>query len=361
LIGGSLLDGELGRRICLEAFVRDRQTATDRAAVTAVFDPVESPIERREPVPQTGSQGVVDALLCQWLRRIGRIAFGVMVICPGCAEIGQQLLHMSTLRVHQRSSPVQFHRAAPPLLLFYTRQADHGCGWPSPVGPYDSPVTVATFLAHSLPLVLIAAVSPVLFLNASRVVEAAGISAGLYFGGGAVLCLIALGVPTLGLMGATTSQLLAADLASRGVDLALALVLIAYGAWQVLRSHRHRGAAGDSSEIRDHALPTGGRALFAAGLLGMITNFTTLPLFLSVAQRIGTVTVPWWAKALLLAMVVIVVATPVWLPVGLGAVVPAHAGLRPETRRKIQTATQRVSIGACFLGGAVIIWHVLGG
>jgi hypothetical protein len=222
-------------------------------------------------------------------------------------------------------------------------------------------VTVATFLAHSLPLVLIAAVSPVLFLNASRVVEAAGISAGLYFGGGAVLCLIALGVPTLGLMGATTSQLLAADLASRGVDLALALVLIAYGAWQVVRSHRHRSAVGDSSETKDHALPTGGRALFAAGLLGMITNFTTLPLYLSVAQRIGTVTVPWWAKALLLVMVVIVVATPVWLPVGLRAVVPAHSGLRPETRRKIQTATQRISIGACFLGGAVIIWHVLGG
>jgi len=222
-------------------------------------------------------------------------------------------------------------------------------------------VTVATFLAHSLPLVLIAAVSPVLFLNASRVVEAAGISAGLYFGGGAVLCLIALGVPTLGLMGATTSQLLAADLASRGVDLALALVLIAYGAWQVVRSQRHRSAAGDSSETKDHALPTGGRALFAAGLLGMITNFTTLPLYLSVAQRIGTVTVSWWAKALLLVMVVIVVATPVWLPVGLRAVVPAHSGLRPETRRKIQTATQRISIGACFLGGAVIIWHVLGG
>ena len=35
---------------------------------------------------------------------------------------------------------------------------------------YDSPVTVEAFLVHSLPLVLIAAVSPVLFLNASRVV-----------------------------------------------------------------------------------------------------------------------------------------------------------------------------------------------
>ena len=222
-------------------------------------------------------------------------------------------------------------------------------------------MTLATFLAHSLPLVLIAAVSPVLFLNASRVVEAAGISSGLFFAGGAVLCLVALGIPTMGLMGAATSQRLAADLASRGVDLTLALVLIAYGAWQVARSRRDRTAAGASRETKDDALPTGGRALFAAGLLGMLTNFTTLPLYLSVAQRIGTVAAPWWARPLLLVLVIVVVATPVWLPVGLRAVAPAHSGLRPETRRRIQTATQRISIAACFLGGAVIIWHVLRG
>jgi Sap, sulfolipid-1-addressing protein len=222
-------------------------------------------------------------------------------------------------------------------------------------------VTVATFLAQSLPLVLIAAVSPVLFLNASRVVEAAGISAGLFFAGGAVLCLVALGIPTMGLMGAATSQLLAADLASRGVDLTLALVLIAYGAWQVARSRRDRTAASASRGTKDDALPTGGRALFAAGLLGMLTNFTTLPLYLSVAQRIGTVAAPWWARPLLLVSVIVVVAAPVWLPVVLRAVAPEHSGLRPETRRKIQTATQRISIGACFLGGAVIIWHVLKG
>lgn len=220
-------------------------------------------------------------------------------------------------------------------------------------------MTLATFLAHSLPLVLIAAVSPVLFLNASRVVEAAGISAGLCFAGGAVLCLVALGIPAMGLMGAATSQLVAADLASRGVDLALALVLIAYGAWQVVRSCRHRSAAGASSGNKDDALPTRGRALFATGLLGMLTNFTTLPLYLSVAQRIGTVAVPWWARALLLVLVIVVVAAPVWLPVVLRAVAPEHSRLGPETRRKIQTATQRISIGACFVGGALIIWHVL--
>jgi hypothetical protein len=222
-------------------------------------------------------------------------------------------------------------------------------------------VTVATFLAHSLPLVLIAAVSPVLFLNTSRVVGAAGIIAGLCFAGGAVLCLVALGIPTMGLMGAATSQKLAADLASRGVDLTLALVLIAYGAWQVVRSRRHQSATDTSSGRKDQALPTGARALFAAGLLGMLTNFTSLPLYLSVAQRIGTVAASWWLRALLLILVIVVVAVPVWLPVGMRAVAPKHSGIRPETRRKIQTATQRISIAACFVGGAVIIWHVLRG
>ena len=222
-------------------------------------------------------------------------------------------------------------------------------------------MTVATFLAHSLPLVLLAALSPVLFLNASRVVEAAGISAGLCFAGGAVLCLIAFGIPTMGLMGAATSQLVATGLASRGVDLILALLLIGYGTWQLVRSRRHRTASGSSRDNKDDALPVGGRALFAAGLLGMLTNFTTLPLYLSVAQRIGTVAAPWWTRALLLVMVIVIVAAPAWLPVALRAVAPKHSRLTPETRRRIQTATQRISIGACFLGGAVIIWHVLKG
>ena len=229
------------------------------------------------------------------------------------------------------------------------------------VRPYDSPVSVATFLAHSLPLVLIAALSPVLFLNASRVVEAVGISAGFCFAGGAVLCLVAFGIPAMGLMGAATSQLVATGLASRGVDLILALLLIGYGVWQVVRSRRHGTTSGASRGNQDDALPAGGRALFAAGLLGMLTNFTSLPLYLSVAQRIGTVAVPWSIRSLLLVMVVVVVAAPVWLPILLRAVAPKHSGLRPETRRRIQTATQRISIGACFVGGAVIIWHVLKG
>ena len=43
LIGG-FLDGELGRRVCLKAFVRDGRTAADGPTVAAVLDPAESPI-----------------------------------------------------------------------------------------------------------------------------------------------------------------------------------------------------------------------------------------------------------------------------------------------------------------------------
>jgi hypothetical protein len=96
---GGFLDGELGRRVCLKACIRDGYTAADRAAVATVFDPLESPIERREPGPETGGHSVVDALLRQRLRRIRRIAFGLMVICTNRAEIGQQLLNLRTLRV----------------------------------------------------------------------------------------------------------------------------------------------------------------------------------------------------------------------------------------------------------------------
>jgi hypothetical protein len=38
-----------------------------------------------------------------------------MIICPVCAEIGQQLLHPGTLCIQQRPSSFQFHPAAPPF------------------------------------------------------------------------------------------------------------------------------------------------------------------------------------------------------------------------------------------------------
>jgi hypothetical protein len=76
----------------------------------------------------------------------------------------------------------------------------------------------------------------------------------------------------MGLMGAASSQLVAAGLAARGVEVTLALALITLGAWQVARSRGDRTATGTSRGNKDEALPTGGHQLFAAGLLGMLTT-----------------------------------------------------------------------------------------
>jgi hypothetical protein len=102
LVVVGLLDGELGRRVCLQAFVRDGRAGADRPAVSAVFKPLESTIEGRESVPQTSGHGVVDALFSQWLRRIShvaRLAVGLTVVRLGRVEVGQQLLHPRPLRV----------------------------------------------------------------------------------------------------------------------------------------------------------------------------------------------------------------------------------------------------------------------
>ena len=97
---GGLLDGELGHWVCLQAFIRDGHTAADRATIAAVFDLFQSPIERREPIPQAGGlrhrRRPVLPVAAPWIRRI---AFGHMVICSSRAEIGQQPLHLRTLRL----------------------------------------------------------------------------------------------------------------------------------------------------------------------------------------------------------------------------------------------------------------------
>jgi hypothetical protein len=96
---GRLLNCELGGRICFKAFVWDGCTASDGATVATVFDPLEGAIKRSESVPQARGYGVVDTLLCQWGRRISRIAFGLMIIDACRAEIGQQLLYLRTLHI----------------------------------------------------------------------------------------------------------------------------------------------------------------------------------------------------------------------------------------------------------------------
>jgi hypothetical protein len=71
---------------------------TDRATVAAVFDPLECPTERREPVPQAGGHGVVDALLLVAAPDKSHRVWPHDHLSGGIADFGQQLLHLPTLR-----------------------------------------------------------------------------------------------------------------------------------------------------------------------------------------------------------------------------------------------------------------------
>ncbi|MFI7588357.1 hypothetical protein ACIB24_14910 [Spongisporangium articulatum] len=221
----------------------------------------------------------------------------------------------------------------------------------------------AALLTHVLPLALIAAVSPVMFVNASRVTLAGGPASGARFAGGAWSVLVVLGVTAMGVMGAAVTELVKRELASRWVDAFLAVLLLAYGGFQLAR-HRAATRHGDSDEPDvDRALPSTPGGITAAGALGMATNFTSLPLYISLAQLVGASALAVWAKFTMLAAASLVVLTPAWLPAVL-AVATAGARLPSETgtiRARIMHVARWVSIGSCFVGGALILLHVIMG
>ena len=49
-----LFDRQLGRRVGLQALVRDRQTAANRASVDATVEPLLGALEGRQPLPEIG-------------------------------------------------------------------------------------------------------------------------------------------------------------------------------------------------------------------------------------------------------------------------------------------------------------------
>lgn len=203
---------------------------------------------------------------------------------------------------------------------------------------------------HCLPLALLAAVSPVMLLNASRATHEGGRAGGVRFALGALLVLLGLGVVGMGLMGAATSALVERELASKSVDAVLALLLIAWGVKQLV--------AGRTQPQAKAATPASEHGVLATGALGMATNFTTIPLFMSVAQRLGASGEPLWGQLILLLVAAVIVATPAWLPLAIVTVRPSGHGLSATTEATVRTVTRLVSIGACFLGGAAILWHV---
>lgn len=219
---------------------------------------------------------------------------------------------------------------------------------------------LGALLAHILPVALLAAVSPVMFLNAESVRRTRGLAGSGRFILGNALVLVPLGAAGMGLLGAAAASAASRELASRRVDLVLAVILLGYGSWSLysfLRKRRQqRLAGGPQTPIVPH-----GSGLIAWGALGMVTNFSSLPLYLSAAQRIGAASQAAPVAIVLLALVIGIVLAPTWLPVAIAALAPrGRGGISPRLRQLVTSATSLLSAGACLVGAVVIGIHALG-
>ena len=208
-------------------------------------------------------------------------------------------------------------------------------------------------------LVLVASVSPVMILNASAAVHGQKQNHGWAFVSGAGLVLGAIGITSFGLLGSAATDFASRQLASHAVDRVLGILLFLFGcylAWKKWGSHRvqkfrHKKSSGPRS--------TGAHGMFTWGALGMATNFTTIPLFISSSQRIGTSDLPLIVRILTLIVTWWIVLIPAWLPIVVDRLRPNSSGISGRTRERIGHWTSVASIIACLGSGIIIVWTTL--
>lgn len=207
-------------------------------------------------------------------------------------------------------------------------------------------------LTTILPLTVLAAISPIVFLNASTVTANRGLRGGARFLTGNVLALGTLGCATMGLLGGSAADVAARELQSRRVDGVLGVVLLVYALWML---RRHVDDARSSEEEDGDALPK--RGILTWGIIGMLTNFTTLPLYVSVAQRIGSSDQSLVVRLLTFVATSGIVLTPAWLPLVLARFAPDHATVGPQGKARVAAGTRVASIVACLVGATFLLWH----
>lgn len=211
-------------------------------------------------------------------------------------------------------------------------------------------------LSFVLPLAVLAAISPIVFLNASTVATNYGVpGVGRFLTGNAIV-LVLIGVPSLGLLGDAAASFTRRELASQVVDGVLGLALLTYGGW--LWHSRVRAARATTSE-RDQASEAARRGLIAWGALGMITNFTTLPLYLSICGHIGASVLNAFWQAVVLAAAIVLILAPAWIPLLLLQIAPGRTRVSERARARVASGTRIASIAACIIGGALLVGHAV--
>ncbi|WP_203567272.1 hypothetical protein [Aestuariimicrobium ganziense] len=212
--------------------------------------------------------------------------------------------------------------------------------------------TLPQLLLTIAPLVVFASISPVLFLNAGTAVSRGGVKGGWQFIAGCAAVIIVLGTASVGVLGTVASDFAERQIASKAVDRVLGVALFGYGCWLAFSHWRsHVGTADESSDEK----PASDNSLWLWGVISMATNFTTLPVFVSLSQRIGASGLDWAVKIIVLVVCSLCVLTPAWFPTAVAHLFPGRADVNPTLGRRIRLWSGLASTLACLAGGVVLV------
>lgn len=218
--------------------------------------------------------------------------------------------------------------------------------------------TVAGLVLWLAPITVLAMLSPVVFLNAATVAANRGPRDRWRFVAGNAAVLAVLGALAMGLLGVAAEQLALRELSSRWVDGILAgllFVLATVFARGLLRDrkwHALTAQTGNQNAGRvEVSLP---RSVGGWGAVGMITNLTTVSLYVAMAQRIGVSALPLVWQVIILAIVTVLVLLPAWVPMILASVLPGRSAVGPAARQRISSWTRGFALVAS-LSGAIYL------
>ena len=182
---------------------------------------------------------------------------------------------------------------------------------------------MGALLARVIPLALGAAVSPALLTVAVLTISSPrrGVARGFALALGVLAAITVLTALGLTVLSHTTSHPSATKSAvSDAIDVTVGLVLLALALKSLLdrKPAQPTGDAPDSS----HRAPMGLTATFAAGAALMVSNVTSIILYIPAMKEIAKSDVSDGAKAVTTIIVILITALPVLLPLAIRLVAP---------------------------------------
>ena len=222
------------------------------------------------------------------------------------------------------------------------------------------------------PLTLPAAVSPVVFINATTIVMTMDRRAASRYVLGNAAVLLAIGIVSAGILGASLTAVIEREVLSGVFQGLVGVALLVYGSVLVKRYWASTGgrrraertgstaAKSPATEAVEAVGSARSRGTLVWGAATMATNYTSLPLYIAVTQDIVGAPFGVWWKAPVLLFVIAVISTPAWLPSVLARTAPQR--MARIQRRLASRAPRRwpitplLPIVACLAGGGWLLW-----